>query len=568
MEEGKVTIEEVDIEEREEEREEIYSYLKCKICDGYFENAKILTECFHSFCLVCISQSAECLTQENHFSIACEICNTITTTPSLSLLPNNSISEKLLKNFKPPNNNKQVKLLSQPLYCDNEICKEENKKASLYCDNCGANYCENCWKTGHLFGVLQKHSPLLIHQKNNKKYCSTHLRKQMKFYCIPCDQLLCSLCWLDNHNNLPLQDNINNNNNNNLINNHNNNNNNNNNDINNNINDGNKNHHVTSMDKASEDIKKKLIITSDQILLYRPFVDKRIHQNKNKRDEINQSINHKKNHIEKLVREIEIVKVDIEKLEIEKEMIENTIKEDEFSSTQIEISNRMIKDMIQSLPSLLPVQKKYRDQIDLQISRVFESLYSFPLPQIIKYENDPYHIDNLCILNAQSFVGDVNKFALSNDGKKFIKTQEGDCGITVKKGISSGKYRWKILYDPIDQSGWFFIGVQLNKPICSSPTPYYEKESFGIVIYSIKYISSGCYYIEGKNVAPKETNLKVKSGEELEVIVDCDKAIFQLISSTFNHSIPLPILKQNQNYYLNFDPDRASFSLLSVEKLQ
>ena len=83
----------------EEEREEIYSYLKCKICDGYFENAKILPSCFHSFCLVCISQSAECLTQENHFSIACEICNTITTTPSLSLLPSNSIAEKLLQNF-------------------------------------------------------------------------------------------------------------------------------------------------------------------------------------------------------------------------------------------------------------------------------------------------------------------------------------------------------------------------------------------------------------------------------------------------------------------------------------
>ena len=48
----------------------------------------------------------------------------------------------------------------------------------------------------------------------------------------------------------------------------------------------------------------------------------------------------------------------------------------------------MIKDMIQSLPSILTVQKKYRDQIDHQISRVFESLYSFPLPQIIKYEID------------------------------------------------------------------------------------------------------------------------------------------------------------------------------------
>ena len=38
----------------------------------------------------------------------------------------------------------------------------------------------------------------------------------------------------------------------------------------------------------------------------------------------------------------------------------------------------MIKDMIQSLPCNLSVEKKYRDQIDHQISFVFESLYSFP----------------------------------------------------------------------------------------------------------------------------------------------------------------------------------------------
>ena len=54
-------------DEREEEREEIFSYLKCKICDGYFENAKILTGCFHSFCLICISQSAECINRKKSF---------------------------------------------------------------------------------------------------------------------------------------------------------------------------------------------------------------------------------------------------------------------------------------------------------------------------------------------------------------------------------------------------------------------------------------------------------------------------------------------------------------------
>ena len=408
--------------EREEEREEIYSYLKCKICDGYFENAKILTECFHSFCLVCISQSAECLTQENHFSIACEICNTITTTPSLSLLPSNSISDKLLKNFHPKPNN-QNNVLSSQQYCDNQICKEENRKASLYCDICKTHFCEECWKVVHSFGFLQKHSPLPILQKHNTKYCSTHLHEQMKFYCVPCDQLLCSLCWLDKHQMIHYNKIVK------------------------------EEHLVISMEKASEKMKEELISRSDLISSNRKTIDDRLNENKKRIEEID-------------IR-IATLQLDIEKLEIEKEIIKKKIKEDEENSTQIEISNRMIKDMIQSLPSILTTQKKYRDQIDHQISRVFESLYSFPLPQIIKYENNP----DICILNEQSYKGDANSFILSNGGKKFIKKQSDYCGITVKKGISSGKYQWKISYDnSIANNGQFLIGVQLNKPICSSPS--------------------------------------------------------------------------------------------------
>ena len=511
-----------------EEREEIYSYLKCKICDGYFENAKILTECFHSFCLVCISQSAECLTQENHFSIACEICNTITTTPSLSLLPNNSIVEKLLSNF--PKNKQQANLLSSSQkYCDNESCKEENKKASLYCDKCETNYCDtSCFKRFHSMGGLQKHSPLPILQINNTKYCSTHLHKQLELYCVPCDQLLCSLCVVDNHQNLLNNDNVN-------------------------YNNLKENHKVISMEKANEKMKEELISRSDLILSNKKTIDDRMNGNKTKIEEID-------------IR-IATLKAEIEKLEIEKEIISKKVKEDEENSTQIEISNRMIKDMIQSLPPILTVQKKYRDQIDHQISRVFESLYSFPLSQIIKYENEP---DDLCILNEQSFVGDKSRFRLSNDGKKFIKTQRGHCGITVKKGISSGKYRWKILYDnPIDNNGWLLIGVQLNKPICSSENSFAEKETFGINITSTQYSGNNVrYWIEGQGVLPKEVNLKSKSGEELEVIVDCENVIFQMISSTFNHSISIPKLKPNENYYLHFNPHSASFSLLSSEKLQ
>ena len=82
---------------------------------------------------------------------------------------------------------------------------------------------------------IQNHSPLPIHQKNNTKYCSTHLHEQIKFYCDPCDQL----CIVDEHYNLLLEyHNKNYNNDEKIV---------------------NKSHHVISMDKASEDIKKRLI---------------------------------------------------------------------------------------------------------------------------------------------------------------------------------------------------------------------------------------------------------------------------------------------------------------------
>ena len=77
---------------------------------------------------------------------------------------------------------------------------------------------------------------------------------------------------------------------------------------------------------------------------------------------------------------------------------------------------------------------------------------------------------------------------------------------------------------------------------------------------------SGLYFIEGKQFTPKEINLKAKKGEKLIVFVDCDEGIFQLISSTFNHSILIPMLKSDENFYLHFNSIGASFSLISSEK--
>ena len=119
----------------------------------------------------------------------------------------------------------------------------------------------------------------------------------------------------------------------------------------------------------------------------------------------------------------------------------------------------------------------------------------------------------------------------------------------------------------MDEINWKIALSQSTITSNSSPSTLNEKETFGILLFSVHHRGYGYYYIEGKGVSAKETNLKVKQGEELVVIVDCSKGIFQLISSTFNHSISIPILQQKQNYYLHFNSLAASFSLLSSEKL-
>ena len=156
------------------------------------------------------------------------------------------------------------------------------KKASLYCENCGVNYCDaSCFKRFHSNGFLQKHSPLPIHQKNNTKYCSTHL-EQIKFYCVPCDQLLCSLCWLDNHQNHLTNNNLK------------------------------EDHKVISMEKASEKMKEELISRSDLISSNRKTIDDRLNENKKRIEEID-------------IR-IAALNEEIKKLEIEKEITKKKVK--------------------------------------------------------------------------------------------------------------------------------------------------------------------------------------------------------------------------------------------------
>ena len=65
-------------------------------------------------------------------------------------------------------------------------------------------------------------------------------------------------------------------------------------------------------------------------------------------------------------------------------------------------------------------------------------------------------------------------------------------------------------------NGWIFIGVQLNKAICSSSeTSVTEKDTFGICFYSLSpFPTSGLYYaslIEGETQnRPIKSNITVK----------------------------------------------------------
>ena len=140
-------------------------------------------------------------------------------------------------------------------------------------------------------------------------------------------------------------------------------------------------------------------------------------------------------------KQIGILNGNINKLEKQKEKIGMKVKSSEENSGIIDDAIKMIKEKIKYLIPNQTLQNEYQDEKDVQL---FDTIPQFSQ---IEYKNDDNN--DLCVLNPKSFKGNPLDFTLTNCGKNFVYQpgiNSSNCGITLKKGISTGKYKWKIFF--------------------------------------------------------------------------------------------------------------------------
>ncbi len=170
--------------------------LDCNSCHKAFQtkDGPLLLPCLHSFCKPCLEGHME---KAEYDKMACPTCDTRFPIPKeggsfpvnlrLSHLANNTVY--------------QNKIEGGDVDC--ERCERDDvKKAIFFCDKCCDFLCKRCRhdherfirEEGHYFiDILKfKKSEFKIHSPPAK--CQLHRGEELKFFCIPCDMLVCRDC--------------------------------------------------------------------------------------------------------------------------------------------------------------------------------------------------------------------------------------------------------------------------------------------------------------------------------------------------------------------------------------
>ena len=174
---------------------------RCTICLEIFEDPRNL-ECGHTFCKTCINK-LNYNTKNDEKDLHCPQCRR----PSKyqEEYPKNfeiiSIIETL-KNKKLTPTFSSSNLSDRALIITNSEettpkCEDcEVKDSAVFCITCSVFFCDKCHKKTHKTRLFQKHK--LLTAKQAQKFalfkCKLHSDEKVEFWCVDCDELLCSIC--------------------------------------------------------------------------------------------------------------------------------------------------------------------------------------------------------------------------------------------------------------------------------------------------------------------------------------------------------------------------------------
>ena len=173
---------------------------RCLYCLGTLQDPKTLP-CLHSFCLMCLDNSAANAKRQRQHEISCVICETSIPIPE----------EKTFTDFPTLYHLDRFKEILT-VFCENQAAKtcmncNEGKMAISYCFVCQDYLCSSCdgahrrlrvtrdhrnvlLEKGHLLDLLRR--PVMCKHEN-------HGEEAFNYYCDNCNECICNFCYYDYH---------------------------------------------------------------------------------------------------------------------------------------------------------------------------------------------------------------------------------------------------------------------------------------------------------------------------------------------------------------------------------
>lgn len=174
--------------------------IECSFCLCTFNDPRLLP-CGHTFCLQClISQVSTTTTeaaQNENCVLFCALCRKPWKLPDGGVrdLPKNycvaDIEDDLMSDVQDDGSRR----------C---LCEGSGDERDWLCLDCHKSMCDFCYGR-HLLGESTKHHAVvsLVENKSEPKpknaYCVIHKEEKLTLYCVQCEQVVCSICYVKAH---------------------------------------------------------------------------------------------------------------------------------------------------------------------------------------------------------------------------------------------------------------------------------------------------------------------------------------------------------------------------------
>lgn len=189
------------------QQSELEEITECCICSDKYNDQRILP-CVHTFCLQCLQASASNSDKKPGDKMPCPVCREPFAIPrkGLPALKKNFFMSRLIELMKMPGLVPPPRGVDMNDQDDKRSDQAEAPPVTKHCtedlyegcniDNAQRRYGRNQGVAAignHLTSDDTLKSPLLLDQ------CMQHNGEQMRLYCIDCDEVVCVLCFIDNH---------------------------------------------------------------------------------------------------------------------------------------------------------------------------------------------------------------------------------------------------------------------------------------------------------------------------------------------------------------------------------